>query len=64
MKGGTDVEKAKTFVIFVLTLTIFASYFMIYHLWMDNRKLQNKVNDLESTIRVHEIIKQTGKNGG
>ena len=64
MKGGTDVEKAKTFVIFVLTLTIFVSYFMIYHLWMDNRKLQNKVNDLESTIRVHEIIKQTGKNGG
>ena len=64
MKGGTDVEKAKTFLIFVLTLTIFASYFMIYHLWMDNRKLQNKVNDLESTIRVHEIIKQTGKNGG
>lgn len=64
MKGGTDVEKAKTFVIFVLTLTIFASYFMIYNLWMDNRKLQNKVNDLESTIRVHEIIKQTGKNGG
>ncbi len=58
------MEKAKSFIIFVLTLTLFASYFMIYNLWMDNRKLQNKVNDLESTIRVHEIIKQTGKNGG
>ena len=58
------MEKAKTFIIFVLTITLFASYFMIYNLWMDNRKLQNKVNDLESTIRVHEIIKQTGKNGG
>lgn len=58
------MEKAKTFVIFVLTLTIFASYFMIYHLWMENRVLKNKVNDLESTIRVHEIIKQTGRNGG
>lgn len=58
------MEKAKTFVIFVLTLTILASYFMIYHLWMDNRVLKNKVNDLESTIRVHEIIKQTGRNGG
>ena len=64
MKGGTNVEKFKTFVIFVLTLTIFAAYFMIYHLWMDNRVLKNKVNDLESTIRVHEIIKQTGRNGG
>lgn len=58
------MEKAKTFVIFVLTLTIFAAYFMIYHLWMDNRVLKNKVNDLESTIRVYEIIKQTGRNGG
>ena len=58
------MEKAKTFVIFVLTLTIFVAYFMIYHLWMDNRVLKNKVNDLESTIRVHEIIKQTGRNGG
>ena len=64
MRGGTDVEKAKSFIIFVLTLTLFVSYFMIYNLWMDNRKLQNKVNDLESTVRVHEIIKQTGKNGG
>ena len=64
MRGGIAVEKAKSFIIFVLTITLFASYFMIYNLWIDNRKLQNKVNDLESTIRVHEIIKQTGKNGG
>ena len=58
------MEKAKSFIIFVLTITLFASYFMMYNLWMDNRKLQNKVNNLESTIRVHEIIKQTGRNGG
>lgn len=64
MKGGTDVEKVKSFIIFVLTLTIFASYFMIYHLWMDNRVLKNKVNDLESTVRVYQIIEKTGKNGG
>ena len=58
------MEKVKSFIIFVLTITLFASYFMMYNLWMDNRKLQNKVNNLESTIRVHEIIKQTGRNGG
>ena len=58
------MEKAKSFIIFVLTLTVFVYIFIVYNLWMDNRKLQNKVNDLESTIRVHEIIKQTGKNGG
>jgi|GEM_PF-1747673 len=29
-----------------------------------NSKLQNKVYDLESVIRVNEIIKRTGKNGG
>lgn len=64
MRGGIAVEKAKSFIIFVLTITLFATYFMLYNMWMDNRKLQNKVNNLESTIRVHEIIKQTGKNGG
>lgn len=58
------MEKAKTFVIFVLTLTIFGSYFVIYNLWMDNRVLKNKVNDLESTVRVYQIIEKTGKNGG
>ena len=58
------MEKVKSFIILVLTVTLFASYFMMYNLWMDNRKLQNKINNLESTIRVHEIIKQTGRNGG
>ena len=63
-RGGTDVEKAKTFIIFVLTITLFATYFMLYNLWMDNRVLKNKINDLESTVRVYQIIEKTGKNGG
>ena len=58
------MEKAKNFIIFVLTVTLFASYFMMYNLWMDNRVLKNKVNDLESTVRVYQIIEKTGKNGG
>lgn len=58
------MEKVKTFAICVLLLSILLSYSVIYQLWMDKRNLQNKVNDLESVIRVHEIIKQTGKNGG
>lgn len=64
MKGDIDVEKAKTFIIFVLTITLFASYFMVYNLLLDNRNLKNKVNDLNSALRVHQIIEQTGKNGG
>ena len=64
MKGGINVEKAKTFVIFVLTLTIFASYFMIFYLWSDNRALTRKINDVESALRVYQIIEKTGKNGG
>lgn len=64
MKGGINVEKTKTFIIFVLTITLFASYFMIYNLLLDNRNLKNKVNDLNSALRVHQIIEQTGKNGG
>ena len=64
MKGGINVEKAKTFIVFVLTITLFASYFMIYNLLLDNRNLKNKVNDLNSALRVHQIIEQTGKNGG
>ena len=64
MKGGTDVEKVKSFIIFVSTVTLLASYFMMYNLWMDNRVLKNKVNDLESTVRVYQIIEKTGKNGG
>lgn len=63
-KGGTDVEKAKSFIIFILTITLFATYFMLYNMWMDNRVLKNKVNDLESTVRVYQIIEKTGKNGG
>lgn len=58
------MEKFKTFVIYVLTLTIFGAYFVIYNLWTDNRVLKNKVNDLESTVRVYQIIEKTGKNGG
>lgn len=58
------MEKVKTFAIFLLTLSLLLSYFVIYQLWMDNRNLKFKVNDLESVIRVNEIIKRTGKNGG
>lgn len=64
MRGGIAVEKAKTFMIFVLTITLFASYFLMYNLLMDNRVLKNKVNNLESTVRVYQIIEKTGKNGG
>jgi len=58
------VEKAKTFIIFVLTITLLASYFMMYHLWMENRHLKFTIYDLDSALRVHERIQQTGKNGG
>lgn len=58
------MEKTKSFIIFVLTITLFATYFMLYNMWMDNRMLKNKINDLESTVRVYHIIEQTGKNGG
>ena len=58
------MEKVKTFAICVLLLSILLSYSVIYQLWMDKRILQNKVNELESVIRVHEIIKRIGKNGG
>lgn len=64
MRGGINVEKAKSLMIFVLTITLFASYFMMYNLWMDNRVLKNKVNDVESALRVYRIIEKTGKNGG
>lgn len=58
------MEKVKTFVICLLLIAILLSYSLILRLWMDKRNLQNKVNDLESVIRVNEIIKRTGKNGG
>lgn len=58
------MEKAKSFIIFVLTVTLFASYFMMYNLWMENRHLKFTIYDLDSALRVHERIQQTGKNGG
>lgn len=58
------MEKVKTFVICLLLIAILLSYSLILQLWMDKRNLQNKVNDSESVIRVNEIIKRTGKNGG
>lgn len=64
MRGGTDVEKAKSFIICVLTVILFASYFMIFYLWTDNRALTRKINDVESALRVYRIIEKTGKNGG
>lgn len=64
MKGDINVEKFKSFIIFVLTIALFTTYFMIYNLWMDNRNLNKTINDLESTVRVYQIIEKTGKNGG
>ena len=64
MKGGRNVEKVKSFIIFVLTVILCASYSMIFYLWTDNRALTRKINDVESELRVYRIIEQTGKNGG
>lgn len=58
------MEKIKTFAIVILTISLLSAYFIICSLWIDNRNLKFKVNDLESALRVHEIIKRTGKNGG
>lgn len=58
------MEKVKSFAILILAVSLISSYFMIYKLLDINSKLQNKVYDLESVIRVHEIINRTGKNGG
>lgn len=58
------MEKVKNFAILILAVSLISSYFMIYQLLDINSKLQNKVYDLESVIRVHEIINRTGKNGG
>ena len=58
------MEKVKSFAILILALSLVSSYFMIYQLLDTNSKLQNKVYDLESVIRVHENINRTGKNGG
>ena len=72
------MEKVKSFAILILAVSLISSYFMIYQLLDSNSqlldtnsqlldtnsKLQNKVYDLESVVRVHEIINKTGKNGG
>ena len=58
------MEKVKSFAILILAVSLVSSYFIIYQLLDTNSKLQNKVYDLESVIRVHEIINRTGKNGG
>lgn len=58
------MEKVKSFAILILAVSLVSSYFMIYNLLDTNSKLQNKVYDLESVIRVHENINRTGKNGG
>lgn len=65
------MEKVKSFAILILAVSLISSYFMIYQLLDTNSQLldtnsnlQNKVYDLESVIRVHEIINRTGKNGG
>ena len=59
-----ELEKVKSFAILILAVSLVLSYFMIYQLLSNNKKLQHQVNDLESVIRVNEIIKRTGKNGG
>ena len=58
------MEKVKSFAILILAVSLVSSYFMIYQLLANNKKLQYQVNDLESVIRVHENINRTGKNGG
>ena len=58
------MEKIKTFAIVILTISLLSAYFIICSLWIDNRNLKFKVNDLESALRVHKIIQETGRNGG
>lgn len=58
------MEKIKTFAIVILTISLLSTYFIICSLWIDNRILKFKVYDLESALRVHQRIQETGKNGG
>ena len=58
------MEKVKSFAILILSVSLISSYFMIFSLLDTNSKLQNKVNNLESELRVHKIIQETGRNGG
>ena len=64
MYEGEKMEKVKSIAILILAVSLISSYFMIHQLLDNNKKLQSQVNDLESVIRVHEIINRTGKNGG
>lgn len=59
-----NLEKVKSFAILILAVSLVSSYFMIYQLLANNKKIQHQVSDLESVVRVHEIINRTGKNGG
>ena len=59
-----ELEKVKSFAILILAVSLISSYFMIDQLLANNKKLQHQVSDLESVVRVHEIINRTGKNGG
>ena len=59
-----ELEKVKSFAILILAVSLISSYFMIYQLLANNKKLQHQVSDLESVVRVHENINRTGKNGG
>ena len=58
------MEKVKSFAILILSVSLISSYFMIFSLLDNNNQLQNKVNNLESELRVHKIIQETGRNGG
>ena len=58
------MEKVKSFAILILSVSLISAYFMIYSLLDNNNQLQNKVNKLESELRVHKIIQETGRNGG
>ena len=58
------MEKVKSFAILILSVSLISSYFMIYSLLDNNNQLQNKVNKLESALRVQKIIQETGRNGG
>ena len=59
-----ELEKVKSFAIVILAVSLVSSYFMIYQLLANNKKLQHQLNDCESVVRVHENINRTGKNGG
>lgn len=58
------MEKVKSFAILILAVSLVSSYFMIYQLLDNNKKLQHQLNECESVVRVHEIINRTRKNGG